>query len=165
MSKQNISQPLFVTLIFIGAVPLSVFLGLMCLAVSPEQHVQAQTYNLPNDNASCPGKCRVIPWKTGADLWSNGTLPTYSPVICTGLAANGTTNDGPAIQTCINNAALNTAVFIPAGTYLINSTLRLKSDVVLRGAGTPSTFLNLGSSGTLTTGEFSTATNLTPATV
>jgi hypothetical protein len=164
MSKQNIPQPLFVILIFLGAAPLSLFLAFMFLAALPGQRVQAQTYSLPSDNANCPGNCRVIPWQTGSDLWNKGALPTYPSVTCTGLAGNGTSNDGPAIQTCITKAAANTAVFIPAGTYLINSTLRLKSNVVLRGAGTTSTFINLGSSGTLTTAEFSTSTNLTPAT-
>jgi hypothetical protein len=148
----------------IGAVPLALFLAFMLLAALPGQRLQAQTYSLPSDNTSCPGNCRVIPWQAGSDLWNGGTLPTYPSVPCTGLAGNGTTNDGPAIQACITNAAANTAVFIPAGTYLINSTIRLKSNVVLRGAGTTSTFLNLGASGTLTTAEFSTSTNLTPAT-
>jgi hypothetical protein len=137
---------------------------LMCIgyALFP-QRVQAQTYTLPNDNTSCPSNCRLITWQTGSDLWNGGLLPNYTSVTCTGLAGNGTTNDGPAIQTCINNASSGTAVYIPLGTYLVNSTVRLKSNVVLRGAG-PTTQINLGSNGILTTQNFSRSTNLTPST-
>jgi hypothetical protein len=134
-------------------------------------------YSLPNDNNGCPSNCREIPWQTGSDLWNGGTLPVYPSVTCTGLAGNGTTNDGPAIQACINNAAPNTAVYLPAGTYYVNSTVALKSNVVLRGAkaegGPPfmpaadpgSTTLLLGSNAAMTTQNFSASTvNLTPAT-
>jgi hypothetical protein len=124
-------------------------------------NAQAQSYSLPNSNSGCPSNCRLITWQAGSDLWNAGTLPNYTSVTCSGLAANGTTNDGPAIQTCINNAASGTAVFLPAGTYLVNSTVRLKSSTVLRGAG-PTTQINLGSSGQLTSQNFS-STNLTPS--
>ncbi len=112
-------------------------------------------YQLPSD--------RMIPWLDGSDIWNNGVLPTYSQVTCAGLAGNGTTNDGPAMQTCINNATANTAVYIPAGTYYVNSTVRLKSGVAMRGAGS-ATIINLGASGQLTTQNFSHSTNLNPAT-
>lgn len=125
--------------------------------------LKAQTYSLPNTNTGCPSNCRAIPWKAGSDLWNGGTLPNYTSATCTGLAANGQTDDGPAIQACINKASAGTAVFVPAGTYLINSTIRLRSSVALRGAGTTSTFLNLGSNGTLTTQNFSyTSGGMTP---
>ena len=131
------------------------------LAVLPGRHLQGQTYSLPSDNTACPANCRTIPWQAGSDLWNGGTLPVYPSVTCTGLAGNGTTNDGPAIQACINNAAANTAVYLPAGTYLVNQTIALKSNVVLRGAG-PTTVINLGSGGQLTTQNFSTSGDLTP---
>jgi hypothetical protein len=135
------------------------------------------TYSLPNDNTGCPGNCRLISWQTGSDLWNGGTLPVYPSVTCAGLAGNGTTDDGPAIQACINKAAANTAVYIPAGTYLVNSTVALKSNVVLRGAkaegGPPfmpaadaaATTIQLGSNENITTQSFSASgANLTPAT-
>ena len=143
MSKVNLPLWALVTLMFIG------------LALT-DQRVSAQAYSLPNVNTGCPSNCRVIPWQAGSDLWNGGVLPNYAQVTCTGLAGNGTTNDGPAIQTCINNAASGTAVFIPAGKYLVNSTVALKSNVALRGAG-PTTQINLGASGTLTTQNFSTS--------
>jgi hypothetical protein len=92
------------------------------------------TYDLPNDDAGCPANCRQIPWKAGSDLWNNGTLPSYTQVACTGLSGNGTTNDGPAIQACINNASSGTAVYIPAGVYYVDNSLNMKSNVALRGA-------------------------------
>jgi hypothetical protein len=126
--------------------------------------LKAQTYSPPSANTGCPSNCRVIPWKAGSDLWNGGALPNYTSATCTGLAANGKTDDGPAIQACINKAAAGTAVFVPAGTYAINSTIRLRSSVSLRGAGTTSTFLNLGSGGTLTTQNFSySGGGMTPA--
>jgi Pectate lyase superfamily protein len=120
------------------------------------QRLSAQApYDLPNDNSGCPSNCRQIPWQAGSDLWNGGVLPTYTSVTCAGLAGNGTTDDGPAIQACINKASPNTAVLIPAGTYLVNSTVRLVSNVVLRGAGAASTFINEGANGWLTTQNFS----------
>ena len=107
---------------------------------------------------------RTVPWVAGDDIWNGGVLPTYSQVTCTGLAANGTTNDGPAIQNCINNAAQKTAVYLPAGTYYVNNTITLKSYVALRGAGSGKTIINLGSNGQLTTQDFSTDSgDLNPA--
>jgi hypothetical protein len=143
--------------------PLLFLVTLAFLAMLPGRCVDAQTYSLPNDNTSCPGNCRLIPWQAGSDLWNGGTLPVYPSVTCTGVAGNGTTNDGPAIQACINSAAANTAVYLPAGTYLVNSLIRLKSSVVLRGAGS-GTQINLGSGGQLTTPAFAASTNLTPGT-
>jgi hypothetical protein len=141
------------------------------------QQVQAQTYSLPNVNTGCPANCRVISWKTGSDLWNSGTLPSYTSSTCTGLAGDGTTDDGPAIQACINKAASGTAVYIPAGTYRVNSTVRLKSNIALRGAkaeggppflptaDTSATTIKLGSSAQITTQDFSSSGDgLKPAT-
>lgn len=100
----------------------------------------AQTYSLPNDDANCPGNCRMIPWLAGSDIWNGGTLPTYTGVTCNGLAHNGTigattgTNDGPAIQACINALSSGQAAVIPAGTYFVNTLLDIPSNKVLRGA-------------------------------
>jgi len=118
--KNNIAA--FVILTFIGLTPL----GQRLLAQTP--------YDLPNTDADCPGNCRQIPWSAGSDQWNGGSLPVYAQVTCTGLAGNGTTNDGPAIQACITAAAANTAVYIPAGVYYVNQAINMKSNVVLRGA-------------------------------
>ena len=71
-------------------------------------------YSLPNVNSGCPSNCRQIPWQAGSDLWNGGTLPVYSQVTCTGLHADGVTDDSAGIQACITNAAANTAVYLPA---------------------------------------------------
>ena len=113
----------FLVLMFIGA-------GL----VPDRLLAQSGAYDLPNDNAGCPDNCRQVPWRAGSNLWNGGTLPNYTQVTCSGLAHNGTTDDGPGIQTCINGATANTAVYIPAGVYYVNNHINMKSNVVLRGA-------------------------------
>ncbi len=121
------------------------------------------TYALPNDDTGCPGNCRQIPWKTGSDLWNGGTLPVYAQVACNGLVADGTTDDTAALNQCIAAAASGSAVYVPAGNYYVNGTVRLKSGVVLRGAG-PTTLILEGANGWLTTQDFSHSTHLDPAT-
>jgi len=166
--SQNIPRPLFVIFMFFGVAPLCLFVALISLTALPGQRLSAQTYSLPNDNSNCPANCRQIPWQTGSDLWNNGTLPVYPGVACTGLPSSGSSTDaGPAIQACINSAAANSAVLLPAGTFLVNSTVRLRSNVVLRGAkaegGPPfmptadasATTLQYGSNAQLTTQNFS----------
>lgn len=141
------------------------------LSVAP---VHAQTYSLPNNNNGCPSGCRQIPWLTGSDLWNGGTLPVYPGANCSPLSENGTTDDTTNINNCITAANAGTgpyaachtaggcAVLIPAGTVFVNGTVRLKSNVVVRGAGGNSTFINEGASGGLTTQNFSRSGNLNP---
>jgi hypothetical protein len=93
-------------------------------------------YDLPDDDSGCPANCRQVPWRAGSDLWSGGALPVYPAVECGGLVeGDGTTDNAPAIQSCIDSAAADTAVLLPAGMYYVNAALTLKSRVVLRGAG------------------------------
>jgi hypothetical protein len=90
-------------------------------------------YDLPAD--------RRIAWRAGSDLWNGGSLPVYPSVTCTPLAADGVTDDTAGIQSCIAAAKASTAVYLPAGTYLVKGVLNLKSGVVLRGAGAKATLL------------------------
>lgn len=101
------------------------------------------TYDLPNDDGDCPDNCRQIPWLAGSDVWNGGTLPVYpSGGTCAGLTeGDGTTNNASAINACINAASANTAVIIPAGIYYVNGEIRMKDNVVLRGAGRSTTYL------------------------
>ncbi len=126
----------------------------VCGAALIAPHAMAQTYSLPADNSGCPSNCRVIPWQAGSDLWNGGSLPDYNQVTCSPLNEDGKTDDTSNINSCINAASAGTAVYLPAGTIYVNGTVRLKSNVVLRGAG-PNTQINLGSGGTLTTQNFS----------
>ena len=100
---------------------------------------------------------RTIPWLCGSDIWNNGLLPNYTSVTCSGLYGDGIRDDAANIQACINSAAANTAVYLPAGTYYVNATVRLKNNVVLRGAGPLGTIINLGTNGWLTTQNMSTS--------
>lgn len=133
-------------------------LALLFIVPMAPMLLAAQTYSLPS--------ARTIPWVAGSDLWNGGVLPSYTSATCTGLAGDGTTNDATAIQSCINAASTNTAVFIPAGTYLVNSAVKLKSNVALRGAkaegqqpflpatDAAATTLKLGASGSLNSQAF-----------
>jgi hypothetical protein len=108
-------------------------------------------YSLPNNDADCPNNCRAIPWSAGSDQWNGGALPLYTSVTCTGLVqGDGTTDNGAAIQACINNAPSNTAVLIPPGIYYLNRRLTLKSRVVLRGSGSGTPYLPQASSAATT---------------
>ncbi|MDM3130464.1 glycosyl hydrolase family 28-related protein, partial [Citrobacter sp. CK205] len=54
-----------------------------------------------------------------------------------GAVGDGVTDDTAAFQACIDEAiSINATVFIPAGTYLITSTLICASSINLQGAGT-----------------------------
>src|SRR5213594_1962075 len=75
---------------------------------------------------------RRITWNAGLD--PVGGIPNYMNVTCTGLEPTGVADNTSRIQTCINNAASGTAVFIPAGTYKISADLNMKSNIALRGA-------------------------------
>src|SRR3989441_5165502 len=74
---------------------------------------------------------RRITWNAGLD--PVGGIPNYTNVTCTGLDPTGVADNTSKIQTCINNAASGTAVFIPAGTYKISADLIMKSNIALRG--------------------------------
>src|SRR2546426_3953827 len=75
---------------------------------------------------------RRITWNAGLD--PVGGIPNYTNVTCTGLDPTGVADNTSTIQTCINNAASETAVFIPAGTYNVSADLNMKSNIALRGA-------------------------------
>jgi hypothetical protein len=147
-------------IILLAAMVITMIVGVLLL----NRPAEAQGYTLPNNNAGCPSTCRQIPWKTGSDLWNGGTLPVYSSqVTCSAAVGDGTTDNTNAINACITAAASGSAVYLPSGKFYINGTVRLKSNMVLRGSG-PGTIILEGSNGWLTTQNFSHSTNITPAT-
>lgn len=85
-----------------------------------------------------------------------------------GATGNGTTDDAAAVQAALD--AVNTAgggtVYLPAGTYLVGTTLVLYSKVTMRGAGIDATTIKL-KNGTnadlIRTYQFSTFTGTAPA--
>jgi len=87
-----------------------------------------------------PADKRII-WSAGLD--SEGGIPNYPSVTCAGAVGDGVQEAGAAIQACINSAAAQTAVYLPAGTYKASTTISMKSNVVLRGAGPGNTLIKL----------------------
>ncbi|MBD3391286.1 MAG: dockerin [Chitinivibrionales bacterium] len=69
------------------------------------------------------------------------TGPVENVVIDHGAAADGTTDDLDAFQSAVDAITGEGVVFVPAGAYMLNGTLDMKSGVVLRGRGYDSTFL------------------------
>jgi hypothetical protein len=85
----------------------------------------------------------ILPPERVAD-WSNagvqGGIPHYPVGVNVmnapfGAAGNGTIDDTAAIQAAIAACPVNTAVFLPAGTYLTTGTLTISKAIVLRGEG------------------------------
>jgi hypothetical protein len=62
-----------------------------------------------------------------------------------GAKGDGITDDSAAIQAALD---LQGRVYIPAGTYLVNTTLRIKSNTKLYGDGVEATILKEGGDGT-----------------
>jgi parallel beta-helix repeat protein len=148
----------------LGVLVILMFIGIALFGQSLQAQTSSLPYILPNNNGACPLNCRQIPWKAGSDLWNSGALPAYSPqVTCSAAVGNGTTDNTTALNNCIAAAASGSAVYLPSGNFFINGTVRLKSNIVLRGAG-PTTIILEGSNGWLTTQDFSHSTNITPAT-
>ena len=58
-----------------------------------------------------------------------------------GATGDGSTDDSAAIQLALNNAG---EVYIPAGTYIVNSTLFIKSNTRLFGDGIEATIIKEG---------------------
>lgn len=152
--------------------PMSHFMRLSILAVllAPLQ-LWGQIYTLPADRTPNGG------WVAGSDIPDFGGIPNYTGVTCTGLHDDGVTDDGPGIQTCINALSSGQAAVIPAGVnYYVNSVVRLKSNVALRGAqpqgappylpntGAGETVLVLGTAGRIDTQNFSFSGSIYPTT-
>jgi len=151
---------------------------ILCVSGLCGRGAAGQTYSLPNVNSGCPANCRQISWVDGSDIWNGGTLPTYSGVACTGLHNNGSTDDGPVIQACINALSASQCAVLPADQNIyVNSTVHLKSNTCLRGAkaeggppfmpaaDTAATQIILGSNALLTTQSFTSSGNgLNPST-
>src|SRR6187549_93787 len=79
---------------------------------------------------------RRIVWAPGVP----GGIPART-TICSNVVSNfgafgdGVHDDAPAIQNAINACGSGGVVFIPAGTYRLNSQLQISKGITLRGAG------------------------------
>jgi hypothetical protein len=75
-----------------------------------------------------------------------GEIPTANEKIVVvtdhGVSSDGTKDTHSAIQTLIDHTVSPATIYFPAGNYRIESTLILKSGIVLRGEGSNATHLN-----------------------
>lgn len=72
-----------------------------------------------------------------SNLIVRGPLP-WADVRAYGAKADGTTDDGPAIQRAVNSGAK--IVFAPAGTYAVTTGVTVPSNVWIQGAGPATVF-------------------------
>lgn len=110
--------------------------------------------------AFAPGVAHAQAWSgilgpTRAIDWSQAGIPGGIPsvtTICSTIQAstygNGASDATSGIQAALNSCPANQVVSLSAGTFLINSSLVIPTNVVLRGAGAASTILNLRGSST-----------------
>jgi hypothetical protein len=101
-----------------------------------------------------PAGAQIIPltrsseWNRAGSDFSFPEPDTILNVLDFGATGDGISDDRPAIQNAINAMQSSyRVVFIPAGTYLLLSPLTLKDSVIIRGAGSDSTFLKIHHSG------------------
>jgi len=80
---------------------------------------------------------RLMHWDAGV----RGGIPQVPVTATVKLPADGRTDAAPALQAAIDAAKGPGALLLPAGSYRIKSTLRLRSGVVLRGEGPDRTHL------------------------
>ena len=86
---------------------------------------------------------------TRAIDWSTAGVPGGIPnrTVCTTVQAssfgNGSSDATSGIQSALNSCSANQAVLLSAGAFRINSSLRVPSNVTLRGSGAGQTILDL----------------------
>jgi hypothetical protein len=109
--------------------------------------VDGPTPDVGGPDVGCP-TCWTFPTdrRVTWDPGHRGPIPTVAVkanVKTLGAKADGTTDDAAVFQQAIDSVALAApgAVLVPAGTYLLESTLELKTGVVLRGEGSDKTHL------------------------
>jgi hypothetical protein len=118
--------------------PVAIIVGLSIVRVFPIFILHAEI--IP------PG--RRITWEGSAGI-PNG-VPIRTTIFATIDSAaygNGTADATNAIQTALNNCPSNQVVFVPAGTFRINTSIHVPSNVTLRGAGPQKTILDAYGSG------------------
>jgi len=103
--------------------------------------------------AASKGSAAIIPPARAID-WSQSGVPggipyrtTISATINASAYGNGSTDATSGIQTALNNCSANQTVFLSVGSFLINTALRVPSNVTLRGAGPRETILDAHGSG------------------
>jgi len=86
---------------------------------------------------------RAIDWTQAGIPGGIPNRTTTCATINASTYGNGSSDATSGIQSALNSCPANQVVVLSAGTFLINSYLRIPSNVVLRGAGADQTILNL----------------------
>jgi len=84
---------------------------------------------------------RYISWEKAGYPGAIPDVPVRANVKDYGTTGDGRTDDAPAVRAAIDAAKAPGAVFLPAGTYLLRSSLVLRDGIVLRGEGPKKTRL------------------------
>ena len=92
---------------------------------------------------------RRVKWEPGVAGGIPSRTVVFADVTQAPYNANntGSANAAAAIQSAINACPPNQVVSIPAGTYRLDSPLKMKENVTVRGAGSRSTLLRYSGSG------------------
>lgn len=106
------------------------------------QNYEPQLIINENTKATAIHESNRIDWsKAGVE----GGIPNYATIIdvtTIGADDNGTIDNSTVIQNTIDNASAGTVLFFPAGTYLFNSSLKMKDSIIIRGECVAQTVLN-----------------------
>jgi len=104
---------------------------------------------------------RTVDWTLAGIRDTSTTNFTLINVLENGFNNDGSVANDNALLALFSAHSEPVIVYFPAGIYLFNSTIVLRSDVVLRGAGAPLTFLklDLGGSGHGILGQGTTVLN------
>ncbi len=93
-------------------------------------------WSLPSD--------RSITWQGNVGV-DTGIPARLTTVDCTqapyNVPTNGSSSASASIQSCLNGISTGQTAYLPAGTYIITSTVSVPSNKTLRGAGMTSTIL------------------------
>ncbi len=102
---------------------------------------------------------RLTTWTPGVNVGIPGGIPTYRTHLIDVTQApynadsTGMSNASAAIQAAITAAKSNDVVYLPAGTYRLNSTINIsKSGVTVRGAGPETILMPYGNAGAFCVG-------------
>jgi len=103
---------------------------------------------IPDSYGEILSSDRRIDWSPGIP----GGIPNYPIGINVkdapyNAAGDGVTDDRTAIQSALSACSSGKAVYLPAGTYRITSSLTVPSNAVLRGAGPSQTIILVDSTG------------------
>lgn len=117
--------------------PAQVYVDAVNFSILVQDSKGTMIYNFPDGTGLSPDACGVTydpPFTGGVPYPVCEKLEQTVSVTDFGAVGDGTTNDTAAIQAAVN-ATAGKALFVPAGTYLINSNIIVSSEVMMFGDG------------------------------